>query len=275
MSAESSKVEYPQVQIKSDVCTELQIPLLHNEEQLCWFDAGNFALFHKPRPEFDAFFEKYKTDEDLNKLNKIILNKNIIFEKKDIELLENIYNHFNGRDTKSNGYLRSLIKDFRENQTFINFLKAEKTSKKYILKNNFTLQSIYRTYYSGPGGYKIYDTEIKNQIQFNFEKDPKNVIIKSISPINSLIKSLTVKEDNITEDKSEKNKILNFINNLLITNSNYRYYIQESKKIYDNITNKWVELFPTNNRSSMFKFYTDFDIIGVYYNFFLTFPSIP
>jgi hypothetical protein len=48
-------------------CPELSVKLLKNEELLCWFDAGLFALFHKKRPELDIFLteENFKENPDV------------------------------------------------------------------------------------------------------------------------------------------------------------------------------------------------------------------
>jgi hypothetical protein len=130
MAAESSNnsgvVQIQDIQMDETKCLELQIPLLKNEDNLCWFDSGNFALFHKKRPELDTFFTEIKNDsklQELNqKINEIIQKEEdkTIFTKDDFTLLENIYNHFNGTKIQN---LRELIDSFRNNINFDNFLK--------------------------------------------------------------------------------------------------------------------------------------------------------
>lgn len=180
MSAESSKIDYPQVQINPDICTKLQIPLLKNSANLCWFDAGNFALFHKQRPELDAFFEKYKTEEGLEELNKLfVYKKNITFKKEDIELLENIYNHFNGTNIKTNGYLRSLINEFRNNPNFPNFLE-----KKTVSNESFSIKQIIKeSVKTDPNSYKLEKKAFKREYREKTNDENKKVEIKDFDQI--------------------------------------------------------------------------------------------
>ena len=99
------------------LCPELKVPLLTNVDLLCWFDSGNFALFHKKRPELEYFFNDILNDEE--KFKNWNTNLNISFNQDDIEILKNIYNHLNGSNIQEN--FRNLVENFRQNQKFQDF----------------------------------------------------------------------------------------------------------------------------------------------------------
>jgi hypothetical protein len=78
-------------------CLERTIPLLKNEELLCWFDAGLFALFHKRRPELDNFLK----EENFKEFPEVL------------KYLLDFYNHFSAKEILPN--LRTTLIEFRNN----------------------------------------------------------------------------------------------------------------------------------------------------------------
>lgn len=99
-------------------CNEIKIPLLRNEIMLCWFDAGNFALFHKFRAELDRYFET-TTDPGESSMKTI---------------LKQLYDHYTGIAKVKD--LRVLINTFIENATVQEIFKKEIITP-YTAKNNF------------------------------------------------------------------------------------------------------------------------------------------
>jgi hypothetical protein len=95
-------------------CSEVTIPLLQNQEALCWLDSGLFAFFHKRRPELDVLFESH-TEEPF-------------------PLLQSLYDHYSGKTLLTN--LRdSIINDFRKSEavkTIFNIVGASE----YILNTD-------------------------------------------------------------------------------------------------------------------------------------------
>lgn len=88
-------------------CKEMTVQLPGNEQALCWFDAANFALFHKRRPELDEYFKTHTTSAD--------------------KLIQQLYDHYSGQN-KDITNIKNFQETFRKNIELINFFK--KTSKK-------------------------------------------------------------------------------------------------------------------------------------------------
>jgi hypothetical protein len=106
------------------LCKEATIPLLKNEEALCWFDSGNFALFHKRRPELDLFFESAKGKEEGWKIVK------------------EVYDHFSGtKIINGEENLKGLIKRFRESVDLQNIFDSKVGGNSYKVKKAFTKRS--------------------------------------------------------------------------------------------------------------------------------------
>lgn len=110
-----------------NTCTEATIPLLKNKEALCWFDSGNFALFHKKRPELDLFFESDKGKEEGWK-----------FVKK-------AYDHFSGTTIIAEKVnLENLIQDFRNSTQLQEIFNSKVGENFYRVKKTFTQKSSLR-----------------------------------------------------------------------------------------------------------------------------------
>lgn len=167
-------------------CMEETIPLLRNENLLCWFDSGNFALFHKRRPELDAFFAVQANKE------------------KGWDIIEEVYNHFSGTSKKTTGAeLRALMERLRASPELRTFFNSGVGTTNYKVKTEFTKRSSRKT----KGGAE--ETDDAGQKDIKFEKE-KTVTINKITD--------TEYEASVTEPGTDTWTYFILLNNTEIAN---------------------------------------------------------
>ena len=144
-----------------------------------------------------------------------------------------------------------------------NSVTSSITSTDIILNTTLTSTEFKSTFYTF-----ITESAITEWI---VSSSTSHIIISSSSQIPSIISGINSLGTGMILFITNNSKYpIIFEHNSSKTNENFRinfshgeaYFLRSFSTmgiIYDNITNKWVELFPTNNRSSMFKFYTDFE----------------
>ena len=74
-------------------CSETEVSHPPNDAATCWWLSVNFALFHKKRPELDAYFSDTTNVSSTGTVDKLIINKFKLTSKLKTNY-ENIYNHY-------------------------------------------------------------------------------------------------------------------------------------------------------------------------------------
>ena len=132
-------------------CTEATIPLFQNKENLCWFDSGNFALFHKQRPELDRFFADLKGPDTKPEIAAW-------------KIVEKVYQHFSGKtiqDTPEK--LGALMRNFRENSVLQQHFNSHVGRENYTLKSGKTFEK---------QSFRIRTVDAQNPNKFLYDKTP-------------------------------------------------------------------------------------------------------